>query len=139
ATARPIAQMAQSELKKIGVEVEIAVMDGSEAIQRLMNGNYDAGYLSWELDPDPDPHSLFHSSQIPPRGQNIVYYSNPVADQLMDQARRELDQSKRKDLYWKLHEVLAEDQPYTWVCQVSVKWGVNRRVHGVVPSRGYGY
>lgn len=139
ATARPIAQMVQSELKKIGVEVEIAVMDGSEAIQRMMNGNYDAGYLSWDLDPDPDPHSLFHSSQIPPRGQNIVYYSNPVADQLMDQARRELDQSKRKDIYWKLHEVLAEDQPYTWVCQVSVKWGVNRRVHGVLPSRGYGY
>lgn len=139
ATARPIAQMVQSELRKIGVDVQIAIMDGSEAIQRLMSGRYDAGYLSWELDPDPDPHALFHSTQVPPRGQNIVYYSNPVADQLLDQARRELDQSKRKELYWRLHEVLADDQPYTWVCQVSLKWGVNRRVHGVVASRGYGY
>jgi peptide/nickel transport system substrate-binding protein len=139
ATGRQVAQMVQSEFRKIGVQLDISVMDGAMAIQRLIAGNYDAGYLSWDLDPDPDPHALFHSSQIPPRGQNLVWYSNPLADQLMDQARRELDQSKRKELYWQLHEVLAEDQPYTWICQVSVKWGVNRRVQNVVASRGYGY
>ncbi|HEX2120384.1 MAG TPA: peptide-binding protein, partial [Thermoanaerobaculia bacterium] len=81
---------------------------------------------------------LFHSSQMPPRGQNFVHYSNPEADRLMDLARRELDQSKRKDLYWRLHEVLSADQPYTWVMQVSAKWGINKRVRGVETSRGYG-
>lgn len=138
-TGRQFTQMVQSELKKVGVQVDLEMMDGSSAIQRILAGNYEAAYLSWDLDPDPDPYALFHSTQIPPRGQNFVFYSNPVADQLIDQGRRELDQSKRKDIYWKLHEVLAEDQPYTWVVQVSAKWGVNRRLRNVVPSRGLGF
>jgi len=139
ATSQQFAQLVQAELKKAGVKVEISMLDGAMAIQRMATGNYDAAYLSWDLDPDPDPFAIFHSSAIPPRGQNYVFYANPEADRLIDQARRELDQSKRKDLYWRLHEILAEDQPYTWVVQVSAKWGINKRVKGAVPSRGMGF
>ena len=139
ATAKQLAQMLQSELAKIGVQVEIAMMDGAMAIQRIAAGNYEAAYLSWDLDPDPDPYALFHSSQTPGHGQNWVYYSNPEVDRLLEQARRELSQSKRKESYWRIHEILAEDQPYLWVVQVSAKWALNKRVHGVVPSRGMGF
>jgi peptide/nickel transport system substrate-binding protein len=140
ATSKQIAQMVQSELKKIGVQADVAMMEGGQAISRLMGGNYDAAYLSWDLDADPDPYAIFHSSQFPGSGgQNWVFYSNPEADRIMDEARHELDTSKRKDLYWRLHEILAEDQPYTWVVQVSAKWGINKRVHGVVSSRGFGF
>ncbi|MDQ3281238.1 MAG: ABC transporter substrate-binding protein [Acidobacteriota bacterium] len=139
ATAAQLAQLAQAELKKAGVQLEIALMDGTMAIQRILGGNFQSAYLSWDLDPDPDPYNLFHSSQMPPAGQNFVHYSNPEADRLIDTARRELDQAKRKQLYWRLHEVLAEDQPYTWVVQSSAKWGLNRRLHGVVASHGFGY
>jgi peptide/nickel transport system substrate-binding protein len=139
ATARQIGQMVQSELKKAGVALELEVMDGAMAIQRILAGNFEACYLSWDLDPDPDPFILFHSSQFPPRGQNFVFYANPEADRLIEAARREMDQSKRRDLYWRLHEVLVEDQPYTWVVQVSAKWGVNKRVHNVQASRGNGF
>jgi peptide/nickel transport system substrate-binding protein len=139
ATSQQFAQLVQAELKRAGVKVEISMLDGAMAIQRMAAGNYDAAYLSWDLDPDPDPFGIFHSSAIPPRGQNYVFYSNPEADRLIDQARHELDQSKRKDLYWRLHEILAEDQPYTWVVQVSAKWGINKRVKGAVSSRGMGF
>lgn len=137
-TTSQFAQMIQSELKKIGVQLEIVTMDGAMAIQRILAGNYQAAYLGWDLDPDPDPYALFHSSQFPPQGQNIVFYSNPEADRLIDAARREFDQTKRKEMYWRLHEVLAEDQPYAWTIQASVKWGINKRVRGVKTSRGYG-
>lgn len=138
-TGTAFAQMLQAELKKVGVDIEITVMDGAAAIERLMSGDYEAGYLSWNLDPDPDLYALFHSTQTPGRGQNLVYYANPEADRLIEQARVELDQDKRKDLHWRLHEVLAADQPYTWVVQVSEKWGTTRRVRGEVVSRGFGY
>jgi peptide/nickel transport system substrate-binding protein len=138
ATGKQLVQMVQAEMKKVGVQVDVVVLDGATAIQRIYNGNYEAAYLSWDLDPDPDPYALFHSSQFPPRGQNFVFYSNAEADRLLDAARRELDQSKRKDLYWRLHEVLAEDQPYAWVVQASAKWGINKRVRGVDVSPGLG-
>lgn len=139
ATSQQVGQLVQSELKKIGVNVNVVLMDGATAIQRMFGGNYDAAYLSWDMDPDPDPYALFHSSQVPERGQNFVFYSNPEADRLMESARRELDMSKRKDMYWRLHEILAEDQPYTWVVQVSYKWALNRRLQGVLSSRGFGF
>jgi peptide/nickel transport system substrate-binding protein len=139
-TSQQIGQMAQSELKKAGVNVDIVMMDGAQAIQRLMAGNYQSAYLSWDLDADPDPYGIFHSSQTPTGGgQNFVFYSNPEADRLIDAARIELDASKRKEMYWRLHEILAEDQPYTWLIQNSAKWGLNRRLHGVATSRGLGF
>lgn len=136
--ALTIAQSFQSTLRQVGIEADIAVLDGAVAIQRILAGNYDAAYLSWDLDPDPDPFALFHSTQIPPRGQNFVYYASPQADELIERGRREMRQSARADLYQQLHAILAEDQPYTWVSQPSMKWVVNRRVHGVRESKGWG-
>lgn len=138
-TAKSLSQMLQAEMKKAGARVDIAMMDGAAAIERIASGNHQAAYLSWDLDPDPDPYAIFHSSQAPPRGQNFGFYSNPEADKLIEQARRELDVAKRKELFWRVHEILAEDQPYTWIVQVSAKWGLNKRVRGAVASRGLGY
>jgi peptide/nickel transport system substrate-binding protein len=138
ATTTQFTQMVQGEMKKIGLDLELVTLDPTIAIQRILAGNYDAAYLGFDLDNDPDPFSILHSSQFPPRGQNFAFYRNPVVDQLIEQARRELDKSKRKDLYWRIHEIVANDQPYTWTIQVSSKWGINKRVRGVQVSRGYG-
>lgn len=138
AQALAVAQIYQATLKQVGIQMDVITLDGAAAIQRILAGNYEAAYLSWDLDPDPDPFALFHSTQFPPRGQNFVYYSNAEADRLIDAGRRELDPSKRVDIYRQLHAVLAEDQPYTWVNQPSLKWVVSRRVHGVKESKGWG-
>ncbi len=132
------APLFQAELKKIGVQMDIVPLESGAFISRVLAGNYQCGYLNWKLDPDPDPFNLFHSSQFPPRGQNLVFYSNPDADHLMEQARRELDQTRRKAIYRQLHALLADDQPYTWTVQVSSKWAVNKRVRDVKESKGWG-
>ncbi len=138
ATAQAIAQMMQADLKKAGVRMEIAVVDFAALMQRIMAGNYQAAYLSWDLDPDPDPFALFHSSQTPPRGFNFTFYANPEADRLIEQGRYEFDAGKRADLYRRLHAILAEDQPYAWTVQPTVKWVLNRRVRNARVGRGYG-
>ncbi|HYC90376.1 MAG TPA: ABC transporter substrate-binding protein [Thermoanaerobaculia bacterium] len=137
ATTLQFGQMLQGEMKKIGVQLELSVLDFSSAIQRIMNGNYEAAYFGYDLDNDPDPFNILHSSQVPPRGQNFAYYANPEIDRIIVQARSEMDRSKRKDLYWRLHEIVAADQPYTFTVQVSSKWGLHKRVRGAEVS-GYG-
>ncbi len=132
------APLFQAELKKIGVQLDIVPLDAGMFIQRVLAGNYQCAYLNWNLDPDPDPFPLFHSSQFPPRGQNLVFYSNPEADRLMEEGRRELDPTKRKTIYRQLHALLAADQPYTWTVQVSSKWVVNKRIRNVKESKGWG-
>lgn len=134
----PFAQLFQAELKKIGVQLDVTTLDPSAFIQRVLSGNYGGAYLSWDLDPDPDPFSLFHSSQMPPHGQNFVFYSNPEADRLIEAGRREFNRSKRIDIYRQLHRILADDQPYTWTVQVSSKWAVSKRLRNVKDSKGWG-
>ena len=131
-------QMLQAEVKKIGVDFQVTLLEPSVAVGRIMGGNYEAAYLGYDLDNDPDPHNILHSTQIPPRGQNYSGYNNREMDRLLDAARATLDQGTRKDLYWKVHELAAADQPYTFTLQVTSKWGINKRVRGLELSRGYG-
>lgn len=135
----PFAQLFQAELKKIGVQLDVTTLDPSAFIQRILAGNYGCAYLSWDLDPDPDPFALFHSSQIPPRGQNLVFYSNPDADRLIDAGRHEFKQSERVKIYRQLHQLLANDQPYTWTVQASSKYGISKRLRNVNDSKGWGF
>ena len=137
-TTRPFAELYQAELRKIGVDLKITPLDGSAFMQRVLAGSYQSAYLSWDLDPDPDPYPLFHSSQTPPRGYNFVYYRSPAADKLMDDAHHAVDLSKRRTIYRQLHALLAEDQPYTWTVEVSTKWAINKRIHGTRDSKGWG-
>jgi peptide/nickel transport system substrate-binding protein len=88
APTQSLAQMLQAEWKKIGLDIKLVLLDGATAIQRVVAGNYDAAYVGWSLDADPDPFGLFHSSAIPPHGQNVVFYSNPEADRLIERGRR---------------------------------------------------
>jgi peptide/nickel transport system substrate-binding protein len=136
--SNPFAQLFQSELKNVGVDLKVTALDPSGMMQRVMSGNFQTCYMGFELDPDPDPRALFHSSQFPPNGQNLTFYKNPAADALMDQGRRELDHSKRIAIYRELHAILADDQPFTWTVQVSTKWAVSKRVKNVRESKGYG-
>jgi peptide/nickel transport system substrate-binding protein len=136
--SNPFALLFQSELKKIGVDLAITPMDGPALLDRVLHGHYQTVYLSWDLNPDPDPYALYYSTQTPPRGQNFVFYKSAEADRLIDAGRRELDRSKRIPIYRQLHAVLANDQPYTWTVQVSSKWAISKRIHGVKESKGWG-
>ena len=66
------------------------------------------------------------------------FCSRREADKLIEAERRELDLKKRIPIFRRLHEVLANDQPYTWTLQVSSKWAVNKRLRNVTESKGWG-
>lgn len=137
-TSSDIAQVFQAALARAGVELRIKAADDATYFDRITTGNFQGAVLAWSLDIDPDPYSYFHSSQFPPLGQNFVFYSNPEVDRLLSEGREETDLKKRTDIYHEVHRLLAEDQPYTWTVQVSRKWAVSKRIHGVREAKGLG-
>lgn len=136
--SRDHAQVFQESLRKVGVALEIVPLDEAAFYDMIFKRNYQAAYLAWVNDPDPDPFSLFHSSQIAPEGMNVGGYADEEADQLMERARTQLDRSRRADLYHQLHSLLARDQPYLFTVQVAEKWAVRRRVQEVKVAPGVG-
>lgn len=127
-------QILQDALAKVGVKLEVAPLEGATLFEHVLTRNFQAAFVAWVNEPDPDPFSLFHSSQLPPNGLNAVGYKSPEADDLIERARREFDRTRRAELYHQLHELLARDQPYLWTVQVATKWAVNRRLQNVKAS-----
>lgn len=138
APSRDQAQIYQDSLSHIGVKLEIKPLDEAAFFDLVLQRNYQAAFVAWVNEPDPDPSDLFHSKHAAPNGMNVTGYASDEADQLMDEAARELDPTRRIDLYHQLHDVLARDQPYLWTVQVAEKWAVNRRVKNVQVAKGFG-
>ena len=133
-----IGQILQDSARQAGIEIELSKLESATFFEKIIGGEYEGAILGLGIDPDPDPYSLFHSAQVPPVGQNFVFYSNPEVDRLLDEGRDEVDHQRRVEIYRGLHRVLHDDQPYTWVVQAASKWAVSRRVRDVRVADGFG-
>lgn len=137
-SARAQSQLLQAALAQIGVDMSIGVREGTSLFDAIMKGNYQGAFMAWSVDPDPDIYSLFHSKATPPAGMNVVHYANAAVDKLIEASQTEFDTTKRREIFHRLHAVLANDQPYTWTVQAAQNWAVNRRIQGVKVSKGFG-
>ncbi len=81
---------------------------------------YDAYFGGFSTSLDPDPYSLYHSSQCStaknPETFNYECYQNPEVDKLIEQGLKEFDQTKRAAIYQEYAKLQAEDLPvlYGW-------------------------
>lgn len=65
-------------------------------------------YLDFlELTTDPDQYSLWHSTQ----NTNISHYRSPKVDKLLEEGRRTLDPTARKEIYSDFQKAITEDVP----------------------------
>ncbi len=123
------------ELARAGIRVRVRPLEWSAFIARVDSGDYQAASLAWAAsDANPDPFPYWHSSQFPPHGVNNVFYSKAAADRLMEEARRELDPGKRREIYHRLHRIFRDDPPVVFVANASQKYAFRRRVRGLVTS-----
>ena len=104
----------QQQLREVGIALDIRTFEFATFFADVTHGAFQLYSLRWiggNEDPDIFEYA-FHSAKFPPNGANRGYYSNPKVDALIDQARREVDQNKRKSLYAELQLILAEQLPY---------------------------
>ncbi|MBL8111246.1 MAG: ABC transporter substrate-binding protein, partial [Acidobacteria bacterium] len=99
--------------REIGVECTLRSNDFATFFEDVRKGAFQVFSLRWQGIDDPDHyHDVFLSSAIPPKGANRGFYTNPEADQLIDDARRALDPALRRPLYVRLQQRVAQDLPY---------------------------
>lgn len=114
---KSIMTIAQNAWKKIGVKCNTQAFEWAVFLEDFIeNGSFDATVLGWTTPPtDPDLYQVFHSSQSGPQQLNHVAYNNPEADELIIRIRQEYDRDRQRELAHRLHRILAEDQPYTFL------------------------
>lgn len=125
----------QERLKKIGIRMKIRVIEWSAFINEFIDKkDFEATILGWTTGFDPDQYDIWHSSKTGPKELNFISYKNPAVDDLLEQGRRTFDQEQRKAYYFRLQEILAEDQPYTFLYVPEALPIVSSRFRGIEPS-----
>ncbi len=127
--SKKIGELAQSDLAKIGIEVELKQVAFPVYLEETGRRNTAQMFLTgWSQD-FPDPANfldvLFHSNAIHPRdSENRAFYRNPKLDAILDAARTEHDRNKREALYRKAQTILTEDAPWAflWNGQAMFAW-----------------
>lgn len=113
---RALAAVYQADLKKIGVDLTLAPMTFSEWQTRVQDKRAFDGYTGiwsqgWELDFEP----IWHSKNAGPNQSNHVGYANAEVDRLAAEYKRTLDVDARKAMALRIQELIAQDQPYTFL------------------------
>jgi peptide/nickel transport system substrate-binding protein len=118
-----------------GIIMEPERTDWPVLVQKLNQSNFEAVTLGWSSVPESDPYQVFHSDNIKDQGDNRTSYSNPELDKVIELGRTTMDRDKRMQEWHKVHRILHEDQPYTFMFNRKALRLFNERVHNVQESK----
>ncbi len=111
-----ILAIAQDSWKKIGIDVRTDQLEWAVFIQKRVNKlDFDALILGWGMGIAPDLYQIWHSSQTQPYQLNFVGFKNREADDLIIKIRQEYDHNRQVEYCHRLHEIIASQQPYTFL------------------------
>jgi peptide/nickel transport system substrate-binding protein len=113
-STRLLASVLQQQLREVGIVLDIRSYEFATFFADVQKGAFQLYSLRWiggNQDPDIFEY-VFESSSVPPKRANRGFYSNPHVDTLLAQARKETDQEKRKQIYFEVQRILANDLPY---------------------------
>lgn len=129
------AEIIQRRLREVGVLVHIRTVEWAAFIKEFIEkGRFEAVLLGWTTGQDPDVYDIWHSSKNRPGELNFIHYNNPEVDRLLVEGRHTFDQAKRKAAYFRFQEILAQDQPYTFLYVPDALPAVSSRVRGIKPA-----
>jgi peptide/nickel transport system substrate-binding protein len=136
-------QVATEQYKQIGIEINPRTESFEALVDRLQKSvdptygadgghDFDAVIIGWSLDVDPDPYSIWHSSQTGTGKFNFVGYRSPTLDKAIEDGRSgACDQASRKKAYDAFNKELNEEQPYNFGLAPNAILAASKRIQGL--------
>jgi ABC-type transport system substrate-binding protein len=113
---KAILAVAQDAWRGLGIDVRTDLLEWSVFIQeRVDRADFDALVLGWSMGIEPDLFQIWHSSQTDTNELNFVGFKNTEADDLIVKIRQEYDHEQQVAYCHRLHEIIAREQPYTFL------------------------
>ncbi|MBU3207286.1 ABC transporter substrate-binding protein [Clostridium algidicarnis] len=133
------ALLIQSNLKDVGIDVEILTMEFSTLMQQVVGDHEFDLYLMANMLPiDPDAKPYWHSTAASDKkntfGWNISSYKNPEADKLMEQGIEVSDMNKRKEIYKDYAKIMNNDVPWVYFFSPNIVKATNPKLKNFTPN-----
>ena len=108
--AEEILNIIKAQGEEVGMNIELQSQEQGAYVNRMFskNGDYEAGCFrsSHFIEPDAIRPGLTTGDD-----GNLAFYSNEEVDQLLDEARQTADFEERKEKYFRVQEITAEEVP----------------------------
>ena len=112
--ARKMAEMIQTDWNKAGIKVNIKSFEWAEYLKRAKEGQHQAMLMGWtgdNGDPDNFLATLLGCASVQ-NGSNYAKWCYKPYDDLVTQARQEVNHDKRVELYKAAQEIFHEQAPW---------------------------
>lgn len=110
------AEIIQGRLREVGIDMSIRTVEWAAFLENFVRPrDFDAIILGWRTTPDPDAYDVWHSSKTGRDELNHVSFANDEIDALLEEGRRTFDREARRQAYFRIQEILAEEQPYVFL------------------------
>ncbi len=133
AETKQIAGAIQSQLKEIGIDLEIVVTDSAAFSKDSLKPDHGLLLSSWgtvTMDADYAFWAWYQSGQH--QADNKSFYANPEMDKLLANARGTSDAKARLAAYEKIQEIAQNDLAYLPLYYPLSNYAKNRRLEGEV-------
>lgn len=126
-TSERILLLYQENCKKAGVEISISQKEWTVFLDEIKVHDFDAYLSSWVSHPlSDDPKQIWHTSSYN-GGSNYVGFGDQKSDEVIDELRYELDETKRNALYKEFQQLVYDAQPYIFMSSPLNKIALHKR------------
>ncbi|HVO44548.1 MAG TPA: ABC transporter substrate-binding protein [Aggregatilineales bacterium] len=140
-----IVTIIQSQLKDIGVQVDLQILDFNTLLETMFHETFDAYVLGWlqSFPDDPDLTQILTGATdiISSANSDAGSYNNPQVNDLVKKALT-VPGCKREDraaIYKQIGKIVQDDQPYLFLFAVNGEYAAQKTVQGFdpLPSQPY--
>lgn len=125
-----VANNLKEQWAKAGIELEIEILPTPELQRTIKERNYQMLLFGEILTLDPDPFTLWHSSQRRDPGLNLAMYSNKNADTILQESRKLLNPLERAQKYDEFQKLVVEDAPAIFLYNSYYVYGQTKNLKG---------
>jgi ABC-type transport system substrate-binding protein len=133
-----VADAVRAQLAEVGLNVELQTLEWTQYVPHVRReapeNDVQFAMLGWgtvTMDADYGLFALFHSTEIPP-GFNGAFYQNPEVDALLDEARTNLDEDRRRELYDEAIAIIWDDAPWLFLYSEVQLTAIRSNVDGFI-------
>lgn len=106
-----VAQAVQTQMRDVGVDVKVQLVDGTSISSLWFKGDFDAMLHWWQQGADPEITLFFAADRAPPQGRNINYLADSALTALLYRSDRTVEESARMALLKEAQKRVAELAP----------------------------
>jgi peptide/nickel transport system substrate-binding protein len=130
-TMQQVYELIQAMGADAGFDISLRPVEFAALQSALARGDFEVGQSGWSGRVDPSGNIYQY---ITTKGSlNDGKFSNAEADKLLNEARAESDESKRKVLYGKAMDIVHAEDPILYLFYLPWTFGVQKKVQGFVP------